>query len=329
VSLEVYPDPAPRVWTSFTEDLDPYAHSGRAYLGRTLSFTVYASDENCRDLPAISMGEMPPGASMELQTQTVERVTTTVTSYVGANTTSTVSCAVQHRRFNWHIPLTYGGYRGRHCFYATDSCGDDAACSGELQTSEVCVEFQVAKCKYAVSREQSLAEVAAHFGSDWIAVWNLNSLTSPDYTLHQHQVLNVGHPYVVHVGDTILKIARRFGTTEKSLLFLNHELGVLQSHNLSVGQELCLVANSCFGEVQSVWDGNPMVDESLERWYAGVKQAYAALREAQNQHLAERGGGPSGVARRLLAAGGADAAGRMDALMGEMQAVVAAGARRG
>lgn len=30
--------------------------------------------------------------------------------------------------------------------------------------------------------------MAAHFGSDWIQVWNLNSLASPDYTLFQNQV---------------------------------------------------------------------------------------------------------------------------------------------
>ena len=82
----------------------------------------------------------------------------------------------------------------------------------------------------------------------------------------KNQVLNVGHKYVVSVGDTVLKIARRFGTTETSLKFLNYHLGELMSSNISVGQELCIIANSCFGEVQSIWDKNPHVDESLERW---------------------------------------------------------------
>jgi LysM repeat protein len=120
----------------------------------------------------------------------------------------------------------------------------------------------VAKCKYAVSLQQTIAEVAAIFGTDWIQVFNLNDLPSPDYMLFKNQVLNVGHRYVVGVGDSVLKIARRFGTTDKSINFLNYELGELNTTNLAVGQELCIIPNSCFGEVQSIWDKNPThVDE--------------------------------------------------------------------
>jgi hypothetical protein len=43
-------------------------------------------------------------------------------------------------------------------------------CSGELDTVELCLDFVVASCQYAVSREQSIAEVAAIFGTDWIQV---------------------------------------------------------------------------------------------------------------------------------------------------------------
>jgi len=62
-------------------------------------------------------------------------------------------------------------------------------------------------------------------------------------------------------------------------------LGELDTTNITIGQELCIVANSCFGEVQSIWDENPVVDESLERWYAGVKSAYDALRQAKAEQL--------------------------------------------
>ena len=66
--------------------------------------------------------------------------------------------------------------------YATGQCGESETCSGELDTVELCLDFEVASCQYAVSREQSIAEVAAIFGTDWIQVGvNLSELTSPSY----------------------------------------------------------------------------------------------------------------------------------------------------
>ena len=67
VNIEVFPDPPPRIWTSYATDLDPYAHTEYAYVGRTLTFTVYAEDDNCKDTPAITMGPMPPGTSLSPQ----------------------------------------------------------------------------------------------------------------------------------------------------------------------------------------------------------------------------------------------------------------------
>jgi hypothetical protein len=64
INIEVLKDPAPVVTSTFARDLDPYAHTDHAYIGRTLRFTVYAHDNNCRDKPAITMGHMPPGASL-------------------------------------------------------------------------------------------------------------------------------------------------------------------------------------------------------------------------------------------------------------------------
>jgi len=300
VNVEVFKDPAPNIWSSYAEDLDPYAHTHFAYIGRTLTFTVYADDDNCKDKPAITMGPMPPGASLAPQVEHVAAKDHTVTSFLGVNDTSTTHCPTQSRVFSWKIPHTYGGYKGRHCFYATDQCGEEEHCSGGLDTSELCLDFQVAKCKYAVSLEQTIAEVASIFGTDWIQVFNLNDLATPDYLLFKNQVLNVGHKYVVGTGDSVLKIARRFGTTDTSINFLNYELGELHTTDISVGQELCIIPNSCFGDVQTIWDKNPKVDESLERWYSGVRSAYDALRKAKMEQL--EAAGP--VARRLLAAEG-------------------------
>ena len=38
-----------------------------------------------------------------------------------------------------------------------------------------------------------------------------------------------------------------------------------------------------------MWDKNPKVDESLERWYSGVKSAYDALRKAKMEQLEAAG----------------------------------------
>ena len=242
--------------------------------------------------------------------------------------------------------MSYGGYSGRHCFFSTDSCGVDDDCSGRLDTVETCVNFTVAKCKYAVNLEQSIAEVASLFGTDWIQLFNMNDAKSPDYilfanqacpwprvtltrtqfclpstvayahTLKPHhmmfpnirqptssmmmpsslsdprlaaQVLNIGHMYTVTTGDSLSNIARRFGTTVQSLTFLNYELGELMSVNISMGQDICLIANSCLGEVQSVFDRNPKGNNALDVWYEGVQSAYEALRKAKAEHNEEMG----------------------------------------
>mmetsp|Transcript_3266 Transcript_3266/g.8206 ORF Transcript_3266/g.8206 Transcript_3266/m.8206 type:complete len:862 (-) Transcript_3266:194-2779(-) len=295
VAIDVRQETPPHLWTSFAADLDPYANSRVAYLGRPLTFTVYSNDTNCQDHPVISMGRMPPGARLAEQMSAVSHVPVTELSFTGVSSTTERACAVQSRVFTWDIPLTYGGYSGVHCFYATDSCGHDHECSGHLDTVEVCVEFRVAKCKYAVNLEQSIVEIAAHFGTDWIQIWNMNDAKSPDYILFQNQVLNIGHMYTITTGDSLSNLARRFGTTEKSLAFLNYELGELRSVNLTIGQEICMIANSCFGEVQSVWDKHPPSDVALERWYEGVQTAYDALRKAKAE---------AKVGRRLLTVSG-------------------------
>ncbi len=39
----------------------------------------------------------------------------------------------------------------------------------------------VCVCRYAVNLEQSIVEIAAIFGTDWIQIWNMNDAKSPDY----------------------------------------------------------------------------------------------------------------------------------------------------
>lgn len=52
----------------------------------------------------------------------------------------------------------------------------------------------------------------------------MNELMSPDYILFRNQVLRVGRLYTVTSGDTILRLADRFGTSHQSIAFLNYEV---------------------------------------------------------------------------------------------------------
>jgi len=292
IEVEVFKDTRPVLWSSYSQDLDPYANSSLAYVGRVLSFTLYANDTNCFDFSNISMGSMPPGAMLDPQSSSVALIPMLAFSSIGISDNSTRACPTQHAVFHWNIPITYGGYKGRHCFYATDSCGQDGMCSSGNESVEICLDFQVARCKYAVNMEQTIAEIAAIFGTDWIQIFNLNAMTSPDLILFRHQVLNIGHLYSVSAGDSLDSIARRFGTSPRSIMFLNYELGELNTTNITLGAEICIIANSCFGEIQSFWDQNPKLDQSLDRWYTDVMAAYNELRRAKAAALAASGALP-------------------------------------
>lgn len=120
-------------------------------------------------------------------------------------------------------------------------------------------------------------------------------------------MLNIGHLYTVTTGDSLSNIARRFGTSVESLAFLNYEVGVMNNTDIGIGKDICMIANSCFGEVQSVWDQNPKGSNALDVWYEGVQSAYTALRKAKADQLQQQQTmGVSGmIARKLLQAGGA------------------------
>jgi len=86
VNIEVFKDPAPNIWSSYAEDLDPYSHTNFAYIGRTLTFTVYADDDNCKDKPAITMGPMPPGASLAPQVEHAQHTHTHTRTHTHTHT---------------------------------------------------------------------------------------------------------------------------------------------------------------------------------------------------------------------------------------------------
>eukprot|EP00960_Hanusia_phi_P060426 764502-Hanusia_phi.AAC.2 len=114
---------------------------------------------------------MPPGAMLDPQSSSVALIPMLAFSSIGISDNSTRACPTQHAVFHWNIPITYGGYKGRHCFYATvrcpprparlllvlllhhhhhphglqrqDSCGQDGMCSSGNESVEICLDFQV------------------------------------------------------------------------------------------------------------------------------------------------------------------------------------------
>jgi hypothetical protein len=63
---------------------------------------------------------MPAGATLAPQAQLAGEREVEVLSYLNVTDKSSVACHTQSRLFRWNIPRTFGGYKGRHCFYATD-----------------------------------------------------------------------------------------------------------------------------------------------------------------------------------------------------------------
>jgi hypothetical protein len=63
---------------------------------------------------------MPAGATLAPQAQLAGEREVEVLSYLNVTDKSSVPCHTQSRLFRWIIPRTFGGYKGRHCFYATD-----------------------------------------------------------------------------------------------------------------------------------------------------------------------------------------------------------------
>ncbi len=57
--------------------------------------------------------------------------------------------------------------------------------------------------RYAVNLEQSIVEIAAIFGTDWIQIWNMNDAKSPDYrkfadVTHMHAHTPISRENDVH-----------------------------------------------------------------------------------------------------------------------------------
>jgi len=94
---------------------------------------------------------------------------------------------------------------------------------------------------YTVQKGDTLGRIAAKFGTTWQNLAKMNGISNPD-NINVGQVLKVTgggatRTYTVVIGDTLAKIAAKFGTTWPALAALN---GINNPDDIAVGQVLKL-----------------------------------------------------------------------------------------
>lgn len=254
IGAEVKTDPAPV--------FKPLQSQWSGYVGKELTFPVKANDENCKDKPQIDTdgcnptcrpqnSPWPAGAELSPQVVVTE----------GA-------CNLMQRQFSWTPRWDQGGWNGDICFKVTDlpgGCNDPS----EVQKTRMCVKVNIARCQYTVQYEQQLQEIAAIYATDWINVWRHNlAIPHPDFVLYKDMQLHVGHVYSVNIRDNLHDIATRFGTSVEWLHHLNADLCL--DHKVDVNQSLCIISDSCTGDVRSPYGKSGAKDNY---WFARANDA--------------------------------------------------------
>ena len=249
LQFQVVEDPAPKFAADIPTKLD-------LTMGRESTIDLRAWDDNCLDAVTIGLNSsevLPPGASLD------DQVLAT-----GFNT----ECPSQKRTLRWTPSVKMGGFKGRTCFDVKDTGGSQTCGAGAVvHTSTHCVEFEVARCKYALQKDQQLQEISALFGVDWMRLWSLNmDLMHPDYIVYKQQVVWIGHSYKVAPNERMDGISRRFGMSVEQLRDLNFDIA--NKSFVETGQELCVVPNSCVGAKDSFY--STMVYQN-DKFFAAFK----------------------------------------------------------
>jgi hypothetical protein len=175
--------------------------------------------------------QLPPGAVLDVITRPA------------SNCSNIGLCYVRSRDLAWTPAWNQGGLSTTVCFKATDIV---TGCEplGQPHESQVCATLKVIKCAYAINFEQHLQELASLYKTDWLNIFSMNpTIKTPDRVLYAGQVVNIGHLYQVVPGDTMHKIAQRFGTTIEGLLEVNADIH--SEDSIFIGQSICVIPNSC------------------------------------------------------------------------------------
>uniref|UniRef100_A0A7S0EZF1 LysM domain-containing protein n=1 Tax=Hanusia phi TaxID=3032 RepID=A0A7S0EZF1_9CRYP len=213
-------------------------------MGATKFYTVHAYDMNCLDDIQINIDSpLPPGASAGESTR--------VSSIYGCQQQPNNHSLA--RTIQWLAPYNYGGYSTLICFAVSDACGG-CNCAGVVDTQVQCVNFTVMKCKFSVSVEHEINEIAHIYSTSWLQIWKLNpTILHPDYILFKGQKLDIGRLLQVGPNDSLFAISQRYGASMQLLLELNRDINLTSS--LTVGQDLCVLPDSCLGQAASIYAG--------------------------------------------------------------------------
>merc|ERR1719183_1829946 len=152
--------------------------------------------------------------------------------------------------FEWTPSASFGGWSKEVCFRASDS--------GGLPTV-LCLVVSVRRCLWHASQGQSLASIAALFGTNYVQLWTLNpERSSPDDYVKSGDKIAVGHMYQVRATDNMRYLAVQFATTRGTIEMLNFDLvEANEVHNVTgdkdglvhwAGKDVCILPHSCVGQ---------------------------------------------------------------------------------
>lgn len=149
------------------------------------------------------------------------------------------------RHFTFAPPEKLGGLAGQTCFQAVDR----PAGVGAGGKAEVCVKYRVPKCLYRVTQGQTLLDIASLYGVNWLQLWSLNkNISRPEGHglpggIKAGDIIHVGQLVLVRQGDSLERIAARFGTTLRQIIALNRDIS--PTRPITAGQLVCLVPVTC------------------------------------------------------------------------------------
>eukprot|EP00960_Hanusia_phi_P050634 760334-Hanusia_phi.AAC.5 len=198
------------------------------YMGQTWTYELVAKDMNLADNVTITPIDLPLGATVT----PVYRDPNIQSNIVSMNVT-------------WMPPPKSGGEELNLCFEASDYLNG----MNGGGSSRVCFETRIPKCLYMVRSGDTLKSIAANFSTSWLQLWALNKQISKpegygfEGGITAGQILNVGQLVLINPGDTLEKLAAKFGTTMRLILDMNKDITPLQP--LVVGQYVCVIPSSC------------------------------------------------------------------------------------
>jgi len=195
-------------------------------MGKVLTFWVQFDDIN------------HPDAEVMIGMDATQGQTLAGARFVGEPMHQVIDAARKRtmRMVEWFPDATYGGFDGKACFTAMNSDSDGAT------PASGCVDIRVERCKWFVQTEDTLIQIAARFASNWLQIWHFNpEILHPDSALPPSNEIWIGHLYEIEPNDVLSVLAERFGTSIRHIQLNNWGL----SEQLTVGQHICIIPNSC------------------------------------------------------------------------------------